>query len=113
MNWTSTGMESRILDIMSASSATVAMDDTVLRVEEVLDQHNLSSVPVVDPARHDCFGIISRKDITHFHAARRNPRAVLAWEMCTYKPLTASPESSLIDVARRGCRVPASRGGSR
>jgi len=94
------GSEHTIHSIMSASLVTVDMQDTVRRVEEILNQHNLSSVPVIDPERHDCFGIISLKDIAHFNSAKRNPSAVLAWEMCTYKPLTASPQSSIEEVAR-------------
>ena len=91
-------MKSNILDIMSVSLVTVDMHDTVLRVEEIFNEHNLSSAPVIDHERHDCFGIISLKDIAHFHAAKKNPRAVRAWEMCTYKPLTAGPESSIDEV---------------
>ena len=98
MNETLAG--SKILSIMCGSLITVDMQDTVLRVEDVLNQHNLSSVPVIDPERRDCFGIISLKDIAQFRAAKRNPSAVLAWEMCTYKPLAASPQASIEDVAR-------------
>lgn len=100
MNETLPSSTTAVGRIICASLVAVDMQDTVQRVEEVLNQHNLSSVPVVDPARGDCFGIISLKDIAHFHAAKRNPNAVLAWEMCTYKPLTASPQTSVEDVAR-------------
>ena len=100
MKTTVGSMESKILDIMSVSLVTVDMQDTVLRVEEILNEHNLSSAPVIDRERHDCFGIISLKDIAHFHAAKKNPRAVRAWEMCSYKPLTAGPESSIEEVGR-------------
>ena len=100
MNEALLGSKTTIAGIMCASLVTVDMRDTVLRVEEVLNQHNLSSVPVVDPERGDCFGIISLKDVAHFRSAKRNPSAVLAWEMCTYKPLTAGPQSSIENVAR-------------
>ena len=100
MNETLLGSKTTIAGIMCASLVTVDMQDTVLRVEEVLNQHNLSSVPVVDRERGDCFGIISLKDVAHFRSAKRNPSAVLAWEMCTYKPLAASPQASIEDVAR-------------
>lgn len=94
------GMNRRIVEIMRTAVVTVDMQDTVLKVEAVLNGHNLSSVPVIDPERHDCFGIISLKDIAHFHATKKNPRTVLAWEMCTYRPLTASPESTIGEVGR-------------
>ncbi len=100
MKNTYVGMEGKILDIMRASLATVDMQDTVLRVEQALNGHNLSSMPVIDSERHDCFGIISLKDVTHFHSLKRNPRTVRAWEMCSYRPLTVSPESSIHEAAR-------------
>jgi CBS domain-containing protein len=90
----------KILDIMSVPPVTVDMQDTVHRVEEILVEHDLSSVPVIDPERRDCFGIISLKDIAHFNATRRNPRTTLAWEMCTYKPLTVGPQTSIAEVGR-------------
>jgi CBS domain-containing protein len=93
-------MENRIIDIMSVPPVTVDMQDTVERVEEVLAEHDLSSVPVIDSERRDCFGIISLKDIAHFNATKRNPRTTLAWEMCTYKPLTVGPQSSIAEVGR-------------
>jgi len=93
-------MKNNILEIMSGALVTVDMQDTVLRVEEILNEHNLSSAPVIDSEKCDCFGIISLKDIAHFHAAKKNPRAVRAWEMCSYKPLTAGPESSIDEVGR-------------
>ena len=100
MKTTVGGMERNIFDIMTAGPVTVDMQDSVYRVEEVLNEHDLSSVPVIDPERHDCFGIISLKDIAHFHATKKNSRAVRAWEMCSHKPLTADPETSIEKVAR-------------
>lgn len=93
-------MKGKIFDIMTVVVVTVDMQDTVHRVEEILNEHSLSSVPVIDPERHDCFGIISLKDIAHFHATKKNGKAVRAWEICSYRPLTASPESSIDEVAR-------------
>ncbi len=93
-------MGKTIGDIMHEAPVTVNMGDTVLRTEEVLEEHNLSSVPVIDPVRKDCFGIISLKDIRHFHALKKNPRVVHAWEMCTYKPLQVGPETPVKEAAR-------------
>ena len=60
MNESLLGSKTTIAGIMCASLVTVDMQDKVLRVEEVLNQHNLSSVPVVDRERGDCFGICCR-----------------------------------------------------
>jgi len=100
MKNTYAGREVNIRGIMHAFVATVDMQDTVLRVEQALNENNLSSMPVIDSERHDCFGIISLKDIAHFHALKKDPRTVRAWEMCSYRPLTVSPESSIHDAAR-------------
>jgi CBS domain-containing protein len=100
MNTIIGSMEQKIFDIMTVAPVTVDMQDAVYKVEEVLNEHGLSSVPVIDPERRDCFGIISLKDIAHFNAAKKNSRAVRAWEICSYKPQMADPEASIEDVAR-------------
>ena len=94
------GLHHDIRAIMRTSPVTVGMQDTVQQVEAVLEEHQLSSVPVIDPVRQDCFGIISLKDIAHFHAAKKNPNAVRAWEMCTYRPLRLAPDASIDEAAR-------------
>lgn len=92
-------MVKRVGAIMHVAPVSVNMADTVFRVEEVLDEHNLTSVPVVDPVRKDCFGIISLKDIRHFHSTNRNPREIRAWEICSYRPLQMSSDTPVKDVA--------------
>lgn len=94
------GHKDRLIDIMTATLVTVGMHDTVASVEAVLDKKGLTLVPVIDSERNDCFGVISLKDISHFHAAKKNSKAVEAWEICSYKPLMASTESSIEEVAR-------------
>ena len=94
------GMTGKISEIMTTVLITVDMEDSVHRVEEVLNEHSLSSIPVIDHEKHDCFGIISLKDISIFHAAKKNPQDVRAWEVCSYKPLTADSESSVDEVGR-------------
>src|ERR1035437_2159313 len=100
MKTTIGGMKGNVFDIMTTALVTVDMQDTVHGVEEVLNEPSLSSIPVIDHERHDCFGIISLKDIAHFHAAKKNAHAVRAWEICSFKPLTVSPESSIEEIAR-------------
>ena len=78
----------------------MGMDDTIEKVENELKSHKLSSVPVVD-SKGNIFGIISSPDIVLFHAARKNPKAVRAWDMCTYKPIQVGPDASIDEVARQ------------
>jgi CBS domain-containing protein len=92
-------MDRPISYMMSKSAWTVDSEDTVERVEELLNSHRLSSVPVVD-SKDVIFGIISASDLAHFHAARKNPRAVRAWEICTYKPIEVAPTATVGEVAR-------------
>lgn len=93
-------METQITAIMQKHVISVDMQDTIDKVEDILNSHELSSVPVIDSARGDCFGIISSPDLVHFHTAKKNPKLVRAWEICTYKPIVISPETSVSDAAR-------------
>lgn len=92
-------MDSNITTIMQKHVVSVSMGDTIEKVEETLNSRRLSSVPVIDPARGDCFGIISAPDLVRFHAAKRNPKLVQAWEVCTFKPIEVAPEISANDAA--------------
>jgi len=92
-------MNNSISDIMTKSITTVDTEDTVEKVEDLLNAHRLSSVPVVD-SKGVIFGIISAPDIVHFHSARKNPKAIRAWEICTHKTIEVSPTTPVRDVAR-------------
>jgi len=93
-------MPQPISDMMTKVVRSVGMDDTIEKVENELKSHKLSSVPVVD-SKGNIFGIISSPDIVLFHAARKNPKAVRAWDMCTYKPIQVGPDASIDEVARQ------------
>jgi len=92
-------MEKPISHMMTKSLHTADTEDTVERVEELLDTHHLHSVPVVD-SKGVIFGIISAVDLLHFHSMRKNPKALRAWEICTYKPIEVGPDTPVIEVAR-------------
>jgi CBS domain-containing protein len=92
-------MDKPISTMMRKSVWTVDSEDTIERVEELLHAHRLSSVPVVD-SKGVIFGIISASDLAHFHAARKNPKAVRAWEICTYKPIEVGPNATIGEVAK-------------
>jgi CBS domain-containing protein len=92
-------MDKPISSMMRKSVWTADSEDTIERVEELLSSHRLSSVPVVD-SKGVIFGIISASDLIHFHAARKNPKAVRAWEICTYKPIEVGPNATIGEVAK-------------
>jgi len=84
---------------MATRLCTVATDDTVEAVERTLENHRLSAVPVVD-GKGALFGIISSADVVGFHAAKKNAKAVKAWELCTYRPHTVGREATACEVAQ-------------
>jgi len=92
-------MDKPISYMMTKIVTTVNIDDTLERVEDVLNSLHLSSVPVVD-AKGDVFGIISATDLLRFRKQGMSNRAVRAWEMCTYKPIKVDPETRALDVAK-------------
>lgn len=92
-------MDKPISYMMTKSVWTADSEDTVERVEELLVSHRLSSLPIVD-SKGVIFGIVSASDLVHFHAARKSPKAVRAWEICTHKPIEVGPTTPIGEVAR-------------
>jgi len=92
-------MDKPISQMMTKSVWTANTEDTIEKVEELLNTHRLSSVPVVD-SNGVIFGIISAPDLVHFHSGRKNPKAMRAWEVCTYKPIEIGAATSVSEVAR-------------
>src|SRR5688572_25614956 len=93
-------MEQTVSSLMSSPVQTVRADDTVESVSGQLSENGLSFVPVVDTPDGALLGIISANDIVQFKSAKRDPTAVHAWEICSYKPLEVSADAALSDVAR-------------
>jgi len=92
-------MDQPVSRIMVKSVFTADTEDTIERVDDLLNTHKLSSIPVVD-AKGVIFGILSAPDLVRFHAAGKNPRTVRAWELCTYKPIEVGPATPAGEVAR-------------
>lgn len=92
-------MEKPVSLVMTRMVWTVDCEDTIDKVDAVLASHKISAVPVVDK-QGALFGIISSRDLLQFFASRRNPRAVRAWELCTYKPITISHDTPVSEVAK-------------
>jgi len=92
-------MDKPISYMMTKTVQTANTEDTVERIEELLKLHGLSSMPIVD-SKGALFGIISASDLLRFHSTGKNPKAVHAWEICTYKPIEVGPNTPVGEVAK-------------
>lgn len=93
-------MDQKITSLMSTLVKSVQADDTVEAVSEELRRDGLSFVPVVERKGDALLGIITAADLLQFQAARRDPAAVHAWEICSYKPVEVTPDASVAEVAK-------------
>mgnify|MGYP002637864998 CR=1 FL=1 len=92
-------MNENIITIATKKLITAELDDTIHKVLDVIDSHNLSCLPVVD-SDGKCFGVITATDLVHFMSKKLNPDAELAWEVCTHKVLEVSPKTPIKEVAQ-------------
>jgi len=93
-------MDQPVSSLMSFPVWTVPADDTIEQVEAELRDHQLSFAPVVASPGNTVVGIISASDLLQFRTAGRDPKAVRAWEICSYKPLVVGPGTAVGEVAR-------------
>lgn len=91
-------MDKSISSLAVADLVVVDINDRIDTVVDILDSHKLSCVPVVD-SEGKCFGVISSPDIVHFQQMNLNPKAELAWEVCTHKIIEVSPGISVKEAA--------------
>lgn len=94
-------MDKPVSTLMTTPVRTAGSDDTIEAVAEELRRHHLSCVPIVDRRSNSVLGIISATDILQFQAAKRDPKSVHAWEICTYKPVEFAPDDPISEVARQ------------
>ena len=92
-------MSQPISSIMERQVWAVDMDDTVAEVESLFARQGLSWAPVLESKR-TIMGAISAADLLQFHALGQDPTAVRAWQRCSYKPITVSPDTPVSEVAR-------------
>jgi len=88
-----------ISSLMSERTWTIGLDDPVQAVEAFLADKGLSWAPVVG-ANGVVLGVISSADILQFHAQKGDAGKVLAWQLCTYKPISVSPDTPVSTVAK-------------
>ena len=92
-------MSQPVSSFMERQVWTVDMDDTIEQVEALFNRQGLSWAPVLESKR-TIVGVISASDLMQFHAQGKDPTAVQAWQLCSYKPITVSPDTPLREVAR-------------
>ncbi|SDY55963.1 CBS domain-containing protein [Collimonas sp. OK242] len=93
-------MNEPISIMMQKLISTVDMDDSVEEVEAKLRINNVSAVPVIEGKTGAVIGIISARDLLRFHAEKRDPAALLAWEICSYRPIEVSSDTPVSEVAK-------------
>ncbi|HEX7436544.1 MAG TPA: CBS domain-containing protein [Caldimonas sp.] len=92
-------MSAPISSLMERRVWAVDMDDTVAEVESLFARQGVSWAPVLESKR-TIVGVISASGLLQFHAQRQDPSAVRAWQLCSYKPITVSPDTPVSEVAR-------------
>jgi CBS domain-containing protein len=92
-------MNTPISSLMKSPVFSVNMDDTVESIEALISEHDLSWVPVVGPNGAPV-GVIALSDLMQFRTRDGNPAAASAWQICHYKPISVSSDTSIAEVAR-------------
>ena len=92
-------MSQPISSFMECQVWTVDMDDAVADVESLFARQSISWAPVLE-SKQTIVGVISTSDLLRFHAQGQDPTAVRAWQLCSYKPITVSPDTPVSEVAR-------------
>ncbi len=83
---------------MQTHTQVIGADDKVSAVETFLKEHRLSWAPVVADAG-ELIGVVSLSDLLRFHFDKRDADATAAWQLCSYRPITVSPETPVGTVA--------------
>ena len=92
-------MTQLISSLMERQVWSADMDDTVAEVESLFARQGLSWAPVLESKR-TIVGVIAASDLLQFHAQGKDPTAVRAWQLCSYKPISVSPDTPVSEVAR-------------
>lgn len=92
-------MSEIVASLMQRRVRTIDMDDTVAGIEGMFARERLSWAPVTTGGG-EVIGVISAADLLQFHASGRDAAPIRAWHLCTYKPITVAPDTTLEELAR-------------
>lgn len=85
---------------MNKHTVTVDINDTIDKIEKIMDLHKPTGCALVIDPNQGCFGVISYPDIVRFHEMGKNPKVGRAWELCTHKIIEVSPDTSARETAK-------------
>ena len=85
--------------LMQVQTKAIAADDSVATIEAFLHREGLSWAPVFGDV-DKLMGVISVADLVRFHRNQSDPAATAAWQLCTYRPISVTPDTAVCDVAR-------------
>jgi predicted transcriptional regulator len=88
-----------IATVMQTRVRTSDMDDSVYDAETFLNSEGLSWAPVVG-TNSEPVGVLSADDLMRFHANKRDALNTPTWQLCTYRPIGVSPDTTISSVAR-------------
>lgn len=86
-------------EIMQNDFVFVDCNATVAEAEEFFETGNLAALPVLNPDR-TVFGVLTPQNLVAFHRrGDTHPGASHAWEICDARPLVATADTSLDEIA--------------
>jgi len=89
----------KVRDIMTKSVVSLNVDDTIERAAELMQQHNIGSVPVCEG--NHVIGIITDRDIAIRSSSEGyNSKTKSVRDIMSTNPVTASPDMDICDVSR-------------
>jgi len=90
----------KVRDVMTKSVATVSPDTTIRDAAQIMQQHNVGSVPVVDAT--GLVGIITDRDIVVRNIAQgQDPLSTPVKNIMTAQVMTADPEEDVHTITRK------------
>jgi CBS domain-containing protein len=87
-----------VIELCQPNIWSVQPDDPIDDIGEEMVARRLTWAPVLDSTAA-LIGVISAWDLLHLQAEDR-PGRTPAWQACSYKPLTVSPETTAAEAAR-------------
>jgi CBS domain-containing protein len=89
----------KVRDIMTKNVATLNSTDSVERAAELMNEHNVGSIPVCDGER--CVGIITDRDIALRSVAQGgNTHSQTVRDIMSSNPVVGSSDMDIHDAAR-------------
>jgi len=89
-----------ISKLMSRLVWSIGFEDSVKSIENLFSTKGLAWAPVLEPSGR-VVGVLSAVDLLRFHAEGKDPEAVQAWQLCSYKPFTVEPDTEVVYKVNR------------